>query len=180
MNDIINFFIKDPILTIAGVISAVSLILIFILSYLYKKIKDEQRISEIVSTVESQAPPKPKKKSEPTPAEVQPAKTTQQKVPYQDFDLIVAQLSELSSQVNNLNKHVQEISKIISTIKETQSAGTAEGISENTIVQLVNTIEKLNTEINSLRSTGTAAEIKEINNKLDNLLKLLSTILQQE
>lgn len=180
MNNIINFFIKDPILTIAGIISAASLILIFILSYLYKKIKDEQRISEIVSTVESQTPPKLKKKSESSPVEVQPVKTTQQKVTYQDFDLIVAQLSELSSQVNNLNKHVQEISKIISTLKETQPAGTAEGLSENTIVKLVDTIEKLVIEINSLRAIGATAEIKEINNKLDNLLKLLSTILQQE
>lgn len=178
MNEIINFFIKDPIVAVAGVISVVSLILIAILSFLYKRLRDEQRISEIVSAVEAQ--PQVKKRTKPATVEPQvEGQIFQQKISYQDIDLVVAQLSELTSQINNLNKHIQEISKTISALKESKSSDTGEGVSESTLVKLIGIVEKLTAEINSLKTVGTTSEIKEINSKLDNLLKLLSTILQQ-
>lgn len=175
MTNFLNLF-SDPLITIAIVITCISSILLVILGFYYKKIKDQQIISEVVSENTSVR----EKQNQKTFEEI-PNKPIKQIISQQDYEIILAQLNELSSQMNNLTGYVKEISSIISSFKEKVDNNKNYPISVEVIPNLIKVLENLQIEITNLKSKteNSFSSFEEINKKLDNLLKLLSTILQQ-
>jgi phosphate uptake regulator len=180
MNIITEIISKDPLLMIAIVISIISLIFIIILVNFYKKIKEQQMISQIISSSEEQKSVQVKKQK---PAEEgrKPvvSATAEQKVSSQDLDIVIAQLNEMSKQINLVNNHVKDLSSIVKNLQN--KPATESVISEEIVTKLVNILHQLETQISSFQKStqSSTSSVEEINKKLDNLLKLLSTILQQ-
>jgi len=176
MNMIIELLSKDLVLLISVVISIVSFVFILILAGYYRKVKEQQIISQIISSSEKEVQTTKK-----VPIETgKPVSTAeQQKISYQDFDIIVAQLNEIAKQINLINNHVKELSNTIKNLQD-KSLG-EEGIQEETIAKLVNVLHQVETQLNSFQqfTQSSSSSLEEINKKLDNLLRLLSTILQQ-
>ncbi|MCS7151828.1 MAG: hypothetical protein NZ928_05540 [Endomicrobia bacterium] len=180
MSNFISFLIKDPIVAIAAIICVVAIILIFVLINLYNKLKEQQIISEAVSAVETQTL---KKKSKVTSAPVgtEQIKTPSQRSSPYEIDLILAQLSEISTQINAINDRVKQISDKVLITKDVQSLAGGETSFEDTIKKVIQDLQNLKSEVESIKQIdkNSAEIVTQVNNKLDNLLKLLSTILQQ-
>ncbi|MFN3550314.1 MAG: hypothetical protein ACK4WJ_00660 [Endomicrobiia bacterium] len=187
LESILSF--QDPLLTFTAIISVISLIFIAVLSYYYKKLKDQEVISEIISTEvekENSSPTETKlqkfSSEQHNLSSFQPTKKvvkTEQSVYEQNYEIIMAQISELSNQINSLNNYIKEIASVINNV---QKSSDTKDFSEETIKKLISSLEKVHNDINLLmksNSVSTTQTIDEINNKLDNLLKLLSTLLQQ-
>lgn len=184
MNNIITEIVtKDPLILISAGISILSLIFIIILSYYYKKIKEEQTISEIVSSVEE-----PKITSRRKEEKISREKVTytpdigQKKDVLSDIEVVIAQINELTTQVNSLNNYIKEISSVVKTLQQKQKEPSVDlSLSEETIAKLINVLQKVQTDLTSLleASQNSSTTVSEVNKKLDNLLKLISTILQQ-
>lgn len=176
MTNLLNLF-SDPLITIAVIITCVSSILVVILGLYYKRLKEQQIISEVISESAPGKEKQPKKTSEELPN-----KLTKQAISQQDYEIILAQLNELASQMSSLTGYVKEMSSIISTFKATELSNNKDyPISPEVISNLVNVLEKLQIEISNLKNKAenSFSSLEEINTKLDNLVKLLSTILQQ-
>ncbi len=185
--EIISF--KDPLITFAAIISIISLIFIILLSYYYKKLKDQEVISEIISTeIEKEKPSLSEKKSQKFSSQQQDFSNIQsskkvvitEPIVYgQNSEIIIAQLNELSKQINMLNNCIKEITAIVNSI---QKSCETKNFSDDTINKLISLSEQVHNDINSLKESTSVSinqTIAEINHKLDNLLKLLSTLLQQ-
>lgn len=176
----VNFFslFSDPLITIAAIITAVSSILVVILGIYYKRLKEQQIISEVTSESDSAIEEKRSKES----CEEVSSKLTKHTISPQDYEIILAQLSEISSQLNNLAGYVKEMSSVISTFKVTEFSDNKDFlISSDVISNLISVLERLQIEMSNLKGKveNFFSSLGEINTKLDNLLKLLSTILQQ-
>ncbi|MCS7227675.1 MAG: hypothetical protein NZ839_01770 [Endomicrobia bacterium] len=184
MNNFINELItKDPLILLAAFISLISFIFIIILSYYYRKLKEEKTISEIVSSVEEPVVSEktPKKK---TKIEYGSAVSSQdvKKNVTEDIELVIAQINELSNQVGSLNNHIKEITSMLKNIQQKPQDILPEPVlSEETITKLIDVLQKVQIDLTSLLETtkNSSTSISEVNKKLDNLLKLISTILQQ-
>ncbi len=176
MNTIIELLSKDLLLLISVIISIVSFVFILILAGYYRKVKEQQIISQIISSSEKEVQTTKKGLIETD----KPLGTVeQQRVSYQDFDIIVAQLNEIAKQINLINDHVKELSNTIKNLQE-KSLG-EEGVQEETIAKLVNVLHQVEAQLSSFQqfTQSSLSSLEEINKKLDNLLRLLSTILQQ-
>jgi hypothetical protein len=175
--NIIDIILKDTLLLVTLIISIFSLILILVLAAYYKKIKEQQMISQIISSSEKQESELPKKKKD--SEEIVRPNVPEQKISQQDVDIFIAQLNEVTKQINLVNNHIKEMSNII---KSLQTKPISENmISEEVLTKLVNALNQLETQISSFQKLNqtTVSSIEEINKKIDNLVKLLSTILQQ-
>jgi len=88
-------------------------------------------------------------------------------------------LNEMSKQINLVNNHIKDLSSIVKNLQN--KPATESVISEEIVTKLVNILHQLETQISSFQKStqSSTSSIEEINKKLDNLLKLLSTILQQ-
>lgn len=181
MTNFISFLTKDPIVTIAAAVCFGSVILIFILINLYNKIREQQIISEAISVTETQAEKKKLKTISSSMAGTEQTKQVSQKPSSYEVDLILAQLNELSSQINAINAHIKQITDKVLITKDTQSLTGSETNFESKLEKLIQDLKNLESKVESIKQVDkTSAEIvTQINNKLDNLLKLLSTILQQ-
>jgi len=164
---------KDPLFAISIIIAVISLVFILILSYYYKKLREQKIISEIVSEPSQEKHSKQQKSIiESTHAKPGLASTPKSE---QSYEIISAQLSELFNQINSLNNYIKEIHSIISNSqKSTQNNELLENIGK-----LLPLLEQIQTDVKMLSQLRSASSVEEINNKLDNLLKLLSTLLQQ-
>ncbi len=168
---------KDPLLMIAIVISIISLIFIIILVNYYKKIKEQQIISQIISLPEEQKTVEVRKQK--LAEQVSKPVVSEQRVSTQDLDIIIAQLNEVTKQINLVNNHIKDLSSVV---KNLQNKSVNESVmSEQTITKLVNILNQFEVQLASFQKStqSSSSSIEEINKKLDNLLKLLSTILQQ-
>jgi|GEM_PF-1542091 len=168
---------KDPLLMIAIVISIISLIFIIILVNYYKKIKEQQIISQIISLPEEQKTVEVRKQK--LAEQVSKPVVSEQRVSTQDLDIIIAQLNEVTKQINLVNNHIKDLSSVV---KNLQNKSVNESVmSEQTITKLVNILNQFEVQLASFQKStqSSSLSIEEINKKLDNLLKLLSTILQQ-
>lgn len=183
---ITELFNKDPLIVIASIVALLSLILIIILSAYYKKLKEQQTLSEIISeqeNVEIEEKPKTKDRQLKPTSVYSETKPTTQKISPQDSEIIIAQLKELSTQINSLNNYIKEVSSIIKSLQnlklpETESAAP---IKEETIAKLITALDKIINDLGSLQQISqiSSNNITEISKKIDNLTTLLSTILQQ-
>jgi uncharacterized membrane-anchored protein YjiN (DUF445 family) len=161
--------LKDPILLISIVIAVVALVLILILSYYYKKLRDQKIISEIV-TEPSHQEKKSSIESKPAKSEISSSSKSEQ-----NYEVVVAQLNELLAQVRSLNSYVKEIYTMIENLqKSPQNDEILENVNKSLFL-----LEQIQTDIRSLSQLKSTVSFSEINSKLDNLLKLLSTLLQQ-
>ncbi|MEN3013638.1 MAG: hypothetical protein ABDH23_03365 [Endomicrobiia bacterium] len=164
--------ISDPLITIAIIIASVSTFLVVILGYYYKKIKEQQIIYEVTKKHPIQKEKQQKLQEE----------TSKTIISHQEYELIISQLNELSSQINNLTGHIKELSAVFSFLKDNEISSSEEfSLTPDVISKLVSVLEKIQTDMNNLKTKteNSISSIEEIKVKLDNLLKLLSTILQQ-
>ncbi|MCS7231080.1 MAG: hypothetical protein RMJ67_02935 [Elusimicrobiota bacterium] len=174
-----NLF-SDPLITISIIIASVSTFLIIVLGYYYKRLKEKQIIDETFQAEQVKEKKQPKSSSEESNFT---DKFSKPAISQQNYEIIIAHLNELSSQLNNLTSYVKDLNSVVNSFKNTKVSDEVEGysISPDIISRLINTLEKLQQEISNLKNKteNSSSSLEEINIKLDNLLKLLSTILQQ-
>lgn len=182
MKVIVDLLQKDPITVIALIIAFVSLLLILVLAYYYKKIREQEIIDEVVN-LSSKKESKEKKLenniSESTISESSVVSTGT--LTTHNAEIIIAQLKEISSQISSLNSYIQELSVLINSLKNLQSLAPNNNL-ESILIKFVNTLQELDKNLNFIKTQITQNyndALSEVNKKLDNLVKLLSTILQQ-
>ncbi len=181
MQDIIStIFSKDPLIVISFVIAIISFIFIVILSYYYKRLKEEQLISEVISSTEKLADVPSKKKDKTVSEKLLPETPEKKSMVLSDIDLVIAQLNELSTQVNSLNNYVKELTNIVKSLQQKQTQDLTEQ-EMPTFSKLVNVLQDIQSYLTSLQQStrDSFSTISEVNKKLDNLINLLSSILQQ-
>ncbi len=185
MKIVLELLQKDLITAVALGIAFLSFVLILVLSYLYKKIREQEIIEEVVKST-----PKKEQKDIKKPDDEEMSNNISTSLPRpslekftsQDAEIIIAQLKELSSQISSFNNYIQELSNTVNSLKNLQGLSNgADSNLETILVKFVNTLQELDKNINYIKQTNQNYNdaISEINKKLDNLLKILSTILQQ-
>lgn len=179
MDTVTEIISKDPLLMITIIISIISLVFIIILVNYYKKIKEQQIISQIISSSEEQKTTQEKKQKPVEQINKPVVSADGQKGLQQDIDIVIAQLNEVTKQINLINNHIKDLSSIVKNLQDKPISESV--ISEETITKLVNILHQLETQIGTFQKStqSSTSSIEEINKKVDNLLKLLSTILQQ-
>ncbi|MFQ3676186.1 MAG: hypothetical protein SNJ64_06585 [Endomicrobiia bacterium] len=178
-----NTLFSDPLLVVAVVIGIMSLVLVFLLIEYYKKLKDTQFVSEVMK-VSDKKEPEPKVN---TVQQIPVAEQTEQKINtpetinINNSDIVLAQINELANQINSINDNFKDLSAVVKNLSATTTQNT--GLTEKHIEKLLTALQNIETIITSqIKSNSTNADketLEEINAKLDNILKILSAILQQ-
>jgi len=182
---------SDPLLVVAAVIGLMSLVLVFLLIEYYKKLKDSQFINEVVSVsdksnkkeVVSNTKPEQQTVVSEEPKETCSAPNTNisQTSNINNSDIILAQINELANQINSINENFKDLSSVVKNLSATTTQNS--GLTEKHIEKLLTVLQNIETIVSSQSKTNSVNEnnetITEINAKLDNILKILSAILQQ-
>lgn len=171
----IDIIISDPLTIIVIFTGIIALILSVVFIEYYKKLKDQQVISEVMEVTS-----RPRKITESKKDRTYEEKRSfdrKTELSKDNYDILIAQVNELVSQMSVLNKNITELTNFIKSLPKTSLSG-----NEEQIEKLVTTLSQVE---NVLAATKFSKEdikegvFEEINVKLDNILKILSTILQQ-
>jgi molecular chaperone GrpE (heat shock protein) len=181
-----NIF-SDPLLVVAVVIGIISLILVFLLIEYYKKLKEVQFVNEVINSTQK-TENKKTDTSLTSPQEPQQPLVEKQNLPISqpgnninNSDIVLAQIAELANQINSINDNLKELNTIIKNLSSTTNQNI--GLTEKQTEKLVTSLQNIESFISSKEKTGienvNKEVLEEINTKLDNILKVLTAILQQ-
>ncbi len=138
----------------------ISLALVIILSIQLKNLKQQELIEELTNERDTM-------KSGPDRLKVGTDRYS--------YEILTAEITELLNQINSLNTNIKELTKLIKSIPEIKS----DSISSQ-IDKLNETLQQVKTVLSSSEKPFLPSEdvLTEINVKLDNILKILSTLLK--
>lgn len=181
-NTIMKLF-SDPLIIVAIVIGTISLVLVILLVQYYKKLKDQKVISDVMKMTDDRTNGYETKRDRQEPSPAPPPS------PSINTDIIIAQLNELSSQISSLNSHTKELTEIVKTLSETQlqmqnqpqQIADGGGLAEKQLEKLVKVLQQVETIVmaSSKFTQVSTQTLSQVNAKLDNISKILNTILQQ-
>lgn len=173
-----DILLKDPLLLVAVIIGVVSFILIFLLIEYYKKFKDYEFVNEVIKVSKK----KSHKENEEQRSTTLPDKSLE-RIPEKNLntsDIIAAQINELTNQINNINTNIKDLSEMIKNLSTITTQNSS--LSEQHTEKLISILQKMESLISSKYKDSSNSDnetILEINTKLDNILKILTAILQQ-
>lgn len=181
-NTIMKLF-SDPLIIVAIVIGTISLVLVILLVQYYRKLKDQKVISDVMKMTDDRTNGYETKRDRQEPSPAPPPS------PSINTDIIIAQLNELSSQISSLNSHTKELTEIVKTLSGTQlqmqnqpqQVADGGGLAEKQLEKLVKVLQQVETIVMaSAKFTQVSTQtLSQVNAKLDNISKILNTILQQ-
>lgn len=179
-----NILFSDPLLVVAAVIGIMSLVLVFLLIEYYKKLKDTQFVSEVMNVSEKKESVSKTSSAQQISVSDQPEQKPDGRDKIEtpninNSDIVLAQLNELANQINSINNNFKDLNIVIKNLSSATPQNT--GLTEKHIEKLLTTLQHIETIVSSQpKSTNDDKEsLAEINAKLDNILKILSAILQQ-
>lgn len=182
LNNMNNFF-SDPLTIVAAVVGVISLVLVFLLLEYYRKSRDTQFVNEVLKTKEkkdeiTESVVKETNQSFTPPLQKEQPITTN----IANSDIIIAQINELTNQVNAISANFKDLSEVIKSLSASTNQNT--GLTEKHIEKLLSVLHNLESIVTNQSKPNTEhiadkESLAEINAKLDNILKILSAILQQ-